>query len=50
MVPAWEIEHVNVGFGSLDQRCEVLSGINLSVETKKFLAVIGFWVVEERHS
>jgi len=42
VVPALEIEHVNVGFGSLNQRCEVLSGINLSVETNEFLAVIGF--------
>ena len=37
-----ELQDVCVGFGSPDQRTEVLSEINLSVEENEFVAVIGF--------
>lgn len=37
-----EIRNANVGFGSMDNRTEVLSNINLSVEKNEFVAVIGF--------
>lgn len=37
-----EIRNANVGFGSVDNRTEVLRDINLSVEKNEFVAVIGF--------
>ena len=42
MSPALEINNVNVGFGTPDRRCEVLSKINLQVDANEFVAVIGF--------
>ncbi len=42
MTPALQVENVDVGFGTPDRRCEVLTNINLTVETNEFLAVIGF--------
>ncbi len=37
-----EIDNVNVGFGPVGSRTEVLENINLSVKEKEFVAVIGF--------
>jgi len=42
VTPALQVEDVHIGFGPPDRRCEVLSNINLTVETNEFLAVIGF--------
>lgn len=40
--PALEIDGVNVGFGPVSSRTEILSDINLTVEQNEFLAIIGF--------
>lgn len=37
-----EIKDVHLGFGPPDNRTEVLSGVNLSVEENEFVAVVGF--------
>ena len=37
-----EIKDVHLGFGTPDNRTEVLSGVNLSVEENEFVAVVGF--------
>jgi nitrate/nitrite transport system ATP-binding protein len=37
-----EIENVSLGFGSHDNRSEVLQDVNLSVEKNEFIAVVGF--------
>lgn len=42
MSAALEIQSVNVGFGPVSSRTEVLSNINLKVEQNEFVAIIGF--------
>ena len=42
MTAALEVENVDVGFGPVSSRTEVLSGINLTVEQNEFVAIIGF--------
>lgn len=42
MTPALQVKNVDIGFGTPGRRCEVLTNINLTVETNEFLAVIGF--------
>ena len=42
MSAALQIESVNVGFGPVSSRTEVLSNINLQVEQNEFVAIIGF--------
>lgn len=37
-----EIDHASIGFGPHDNRYEVLSDVNLSVEENEFVAVVGF--------
>jgi len=37
-----EIDNVNVGFGPVSSRTEVLKNINLSVKENEFVAIIGF--------
>lgn len=37
-----EIDNINVGFGPVSSRTEVLSDINLSVKENEFVAIIGF--------
>ena len=37
-----EIDNVNVGFGPVGNRSEVLKDVNLSVEENEFVAVVGF--------
>ena len=37
-----EIKNVNVGFGTPDNRTEVLKDVNLSVEENEFVAIVGF--------
>lgn len=37
-----EIDNVNIGFGPMDNRYEVLTDVNLSVEENEFIAVVGF--------
>lgn len=37
-----EIDNVNVGFGPVSSRTEVLQNINLNVEENEFVAIIGF--------
>ncbi len=37
-----EIDNVSIGFGPSDNRYEVLSDVNLSVEENEFVAVVGF--------
>lgn len=39
---ALQVDHVNVGFGPVDSRTEVLSDINLQVSPNEFVAIIGF--------
>lgn len=41
-MPFLEIDTVNVGFGPVSNRTEVLSNINLQVEENEFVAIIGF--------
>lgn len=41
-MPFLEIDSVNVGFGPVSSRTEVLKDINLKVEENEFVAVIGF--------
>ena len=41
-IPALEIDSVDVGFGPVSSRAEVLTDINLTVEPNEFVAVIGF--------
>lgn len=40
--PALEIDHVDVGFGPISSRTEVLTDVNLTVEQNEFVAIIGF--------
>lgn len=37
-----ELKDVNIGFGPLSDRTEVLKDVNLSVEENEFIAIIGF--------
>lgn len=37
-----EIDNVSIGFGPQDNRYEVLTDVNLSVEENEFIAVVGF--------
>ena len=37
-----EMKDVSIGFGPINNRAEVLSGVNLSVEENEFVAIIGF--------
>ena len=39
---AMQIESVDVGFGPISQRTEVLTDINLEIEKNEFVAIIGF--------
>ena len=39
---AMQIDAVDVGFGPVSQRTEVLSDINLKIEKNEFVAIIGF--------
>lgn len=40
--PALEIDSVNVGFGPVGSRTEILANINLTVQRNEFVAIIGF--------
>jgi nitrate/nitrite transport system ATP-binding protein len=40
--PALEIDSVNVGFGPVSSRTEILANINLTVQQNEFAAIIGF--------
>jgi nitrate/nitrite transport system ATP-binding protein len=42
VAPVLQVENVDVGFGTPDRHCKVLSNINLTVNSNEFLAVIGF--------
>jgi nitrate/nitrite transport system ATP-binding protein len=37
-----EMKDVNIGFGPMSDRTEVLSNVNLSIEENEFLAIVGF--------
>jgi nitrate/nitrite transport system ATP-binding protein len=41
-MPFLEIKNVNVGFGTPDNRTEVLRNVNLSVKENEFVAIVGF--------
>ena len=41
-MPYLEMKNVNVGFGPLSDRVEILSDINLAIEENEFLAIVGF--------
>lgn len=41
-IPALEIDSVDVGFGPISSRTEILNSINLAVSKNEFVAIIGF--------
>ncbi len=41
-IAALEIDSVDVGFGQVDSRTEILANINLTVQHNEFVAIIGF--------
>jgi len=41
-MPFLEIKHVDKGYGSPEQRTEVLSDINLAIEEGEFVAIVGY--------